>query len=86
MGVEQWLTVNGPWALCGMLLFILWDGWRRQDRGAAESIRLMNEVLRSVSADVRENAAMIRQLCTEMARQTGRRESLSKGQQDERLG
>lgn len=79
MGLEQWLSINGPWMLCGALLFMMWDAWRRQDRGAAEAIRAVNEALRAISTDVRENGVTIQGLRNEMARQARRREAKTGG-------
>lgn len=52
--VEQFLKVNGPWALIAVLLFILWDHTRREEKSTTAALGLINQILIEVNATLKE--------------------------------
>lgn len=52
--VEQFLKVNGPWALVAVLLFMLWSRSRGEDKSTVAALALMNQVLGEINATLKE--------------------------------
>ena len=44
-GIESFLRITGPWGLVGILVFLIWDMFRKNDKSLREILMTQTSVL-----------------------------------------
>ena len=63
MDAGKFLEVNGPWGLIGLLLFILWDLSRRQEKSTSVAVEKLQILIGNLITNSQEMIGLIRDVC-----------------------